>query len=51
MLAISINRVIRADDPWLKQPGGQPPVNIISGAIKALGHDPHKGLWVELDVG
>jgi hypothetical protein len=44
------NRVIRADDTWLRQPGGQPPAEIISGAIKALRRHP-EGLWVELDVG
>jgi beta-lactamase superfamily II metal-dependent hydrolase len=45
------NRVIRADDAWLKQAHGQPPANIVSGAIKALRHDPQNGRWVELDVG
>jgi beta-lactamase superfamily II metal-dependent hydrolase len=45
-------RVIRADDPWVKKPGGKPPAKMISGAIKAVRRDPsERGLWVELDVG
>jgi IS5 family transposase len=44
-------RVIRADDPWVKKPGGKPPAKMVSGAIKAVRRDPsERGLWVELDV-
>jgi len=42
------DRVIRADDPWLKQAAPEP--NLASGAIKGMRHD-HAGLWVELDIG
>jgi hypothetical protein len=42
------DRVIRADDPWLKQAASQP--NFAPGAIKGVRHDP-AGLWVELDIG
>jgi hypothetical protein len=45
-------RVVRADDAWLKQAGGQPTGNIISGAIKDFRRDPReKALWVEFDIG
>ncbi|HLG84973.1 MAG TPA: MBL fold metallo-hydrolase [Bradyrhizobium sp.] len=47
-------RVVRADDPWLKQPAGQPgfvtPAGAATGwgAIKAVDHDKSgDGLWVE----
>jgi hypothetical protein len=44
-------RVIRADDSWVKKPGGKPPAKMVSGAIKAVRRDPSElGLWVELDV-
>jgi hypothetical protein len=46
----TLNRVIRADDPWLKQGAAQPDFANAPGAIKALRSDP-KGLWVELDIG
>jgi hypothetical protein len=42
------NRVVRADDLWLKQPGSQPPT-IASDAIAGWRHDTQNGLWVEFD--
>jgi hypothetical protein len=41
-------RVVRADDAWLKQPQGGP--DIATGAIKHVSHDP-SGLWVEFEIG
>jgi hypothetical protein len=50
-------RVVRADDPWLKQAAGQPDfvtaagVATSWGAIKAVDHDKSgKGLWVEFVI-
>jgi hypothetical protein len=46
------DRVIRADDPWLKQAAPQPDFTKPPGAIKGVRHDPTgKGLWVEIDIG
>ncbi len=45
------DRVICADDGWLKQAAGQPGFGTASGAIKALRHDTQNGRWVELDIG
>jgi len=46
------DRVIRADDPWLKQAAPQPDFAKAPGAIRAVEHDPTgKGLWVQLDIG
>jgi hypothetical protein len=45
----TLKRVIRADDPWLKQPDGQPDFATTSGAIKGLKRAPD-GLWVELEI-
>jgi len=43
-------RVVRADDPWLKQPQETP--KIATGAIKKVSHDPSGGgLWVEFEIG
>jgi hypothetical protein len=43
-------RVIRADDPWLKQAASQP--TFAAGSIKRVQPDPTgNGLWVELDIG
>jgi beta-lactamase superfamily II metal-dependent hydrolase len=43
-------RVVRADDPWLKQAQGDP--GIATGAIKHVSHDPSgRGLWVEFEIG
>jgi hypothetical protein len=50
-------RVVRADDPWLKQAAGQPgfvtPAGVASGwgAIRAVDHDKSgDGLWVEFVI-
>jgi len=50
-------RVVRADDAWLKEPAGQPGFVAASsamtswGAIKAVRHDGSgEGLWVEFDI-
>lgn len=50
-------RLVRADDAWLKQPAGQPGFVATSGAmtswgaIKAVRHDDSgAGLWVEFDI-
>jgi hypothetical protein len=46
----SHERVIRADDPWLKTQNGEPGV-APSGSIKAVRYDRSgRGLWVELDI-
>jgi hypothetical protein len=45
------DRVIRADDPWLKLPAGSPGFATASGAIRSWSHDKENGLWVELDIG
>jgi hypothetical protein len=55
------NRVIRADDPWLKHEGevpswlrqtsGQQPDPTVSGAIRKWRHDMQNSLWIELDIG
>ncbi len=43
-------RVVRADDPWLKQAAD--PANLANGAIKSVSHDPSgRGLWVEFVIG
>ena len=44
-------RVIRADDPWIKDGSGIPAFGTAGGAIKALRHDTSNGLWVELEIG
>jgi hypothetical protein len=50
LMARAHDRVIRADDPWLKQAAPQP--DFAPGAIKGVRHDSTgKGLWVELDIG
>ena len=40
-------RVVRADDPWLKQ--APDPANLAQGSIKHVSHDP-SGLWVEFEI-
>jgi len=46
------NRVIRADDPWVKQENGAPAFGTASGSIKAWRRDDSpRHLWVELDIG
>jgi len=40
-------RVVRADDPWLKQ--APDPANLAKGSIKHVSHDP-SGLWVEFEI-
>ena len=43
-------RVVRADDPWLKQAAD--PANLVKGSIKKVSHDPSgRGLWVEFEIG
>jgi hypothetical protein len=44
------HRVIRADDPWIKQAAGNPDFRTPSGAIVGLSHDKKDGLWVQLDI-
>ena len=44
-------RVIRADDSWIAQAGGNPKFSAPSGSIWGLRHDQKNGLWVELDIG
>jgi hypothetical protein len=44
-------RVIRADDSWIAQVGGNPKFSPPSGSIWGLRHDQKNGLWVELDIG
>jgi len=53
----TVQRVVRADDPWLKQAAGQPGFASAPsaatgwGAIKAVRHDDSgAGLWVEFDL-
>ncbi|MCX5516729.1 hypothetical protein C3941_17795 [Kaistia algarum] len=41
-------RVVRADDPWVADPAGQPNFTP-SGSIRAIRHG--AGLWVEFDLG
>jgi len=43
-------RVIRADDPWIKQAAGHPGFSSPSGSILALRHDEKNGLFVEMDI-
>jgi hypothetical protein len=43
-------RVIRADDSWIAQAGGNPDFSAPSGSILAFRHDQKNGLWVELDI-
>ena len=43
-------RVVRADDPWLKLP--QDATGLASGSIKRVSHDTSgRGLWVEFEIG
>ena len=43
-------RVVRADDAWLKQAAD--PANLASGSIKRVSHDQSgRGLWVEFEIG
>jgi beta-lactamase superfamily II metal-dependent hydrolase len=43
-------RVVRADDPWLKQAAD--PANLAKGSIKKVSHDQSgRGLWVEFEIG
>jgi hypothetical protein len=43
-------RVVRADDAWLKQ--ASDPANLASGSIKRVSHDQSgRGLWVEFEIG
>jgi len=43
-------RVVRADDAWLKQAAD--PANLATGSIKSVSHDPSgRGLWVEFEIG
>jgi hypothetical protein len=44
-------RVIRADDSWIAQAGGNPKFSPPCGSIWGLRHDQENGLWVELDIG
>jgi Metallo-beta-lactamase superfamily len=42
-------RVVRADDPWLKQ--APDPANLAKGSIKRVSHDlTGRGLWVEFEI-
>ena len=43
-------RVVRADDAWLKQAAD--PADLAKGSIKKVSHDPSgRGLWVEFEIG
>ena len=42
-------RVVRADDPWLKQ--SPDPADLAKGSIRRVSHDPSgRGLWVEFEI-
>jgi hypothetical protein len=45
-------RVIRADDPWVKQASPDHPFQVPTGSIQRVAHDvePGRGLWVEIDL-
>jgi beta-lactamase superfamily II metal-dependent hydrolase len=49
----SAGRVLRADDQWMRQPGGAPPFPVPSGSIQGVrsGQLPQqRGYWVEVDI-
>ena len=48
----TLDRVICADDPWLRDTAGQPGFATTSSAIKGLRHgQTGSAVWVELDIG